>query len=176
MQGDACPEGDCALNGCADGYGPWISDAGGAILCTKISGAVDTYLDDPDGDGDGPLNGNPLGAPTLDCSEARIGVAGHQSYFLQSIYGNTTDTPPAWGICAPSGIVNGDCAQFSVAFLLATYDAAEADPGPPTGREALDDLCATTERCGYGCVSNATSDELADAYCAAHASSPACGN
>lgn len=172
-QGAPCPTGDCPLNGCAAGYGPWLQDDG-AATCTAISGAVETYLDDTDGGGTGTLIGDPLGTPGVDCGETRIGVTGHQSYFLQSFYGNTGDTPAAWGICAPSGIENGDCSEFSVELLFSTYDAAEADPDPATGQEALVDLCATTERCGFACVSTAQYDALSAAYCVAHAGSPAC--
>lgn len=172
-QGTPCPSGDCSLNGCAAGYGPWLQEAGD-VYCTAISGAVETYLDDADGDGNGTLVGDPLGTPGVDCGEARTGVAGLQSYFLQQFYSNTGDTPAAWGICAPSGIDNGDCSEWSVGFLFSTYDAAEADLDPPSGDEALQELCATTERCGFACVSGAQHDTLVTAYCDAHDGSPAC--
>ncbi len=163
VQGTSCPAADCSFWSCAPGLGPWLPGEGG-VLCTTFSTPIDTYLDDPDGDGVGALIGNAVGPAGGDCGEARIGVTGHQSRFLQAFLGDN-ETPDTLGICVPVGTEYGDCEEFSLEFLIRTYDDAEADPDPPSGDEALDALCAATERCGEGCVSDATWLQLAIDYC-----------
>jgi len=163
LQGAPCPTGACTFSSCAPGLGPWLPAEDG-FLCTTFSTPVDTHLDDPDGDGVGTLIGNAAGPAGADCGEARIGITGHQSRFLQGFLGDNA-TPDTLGICVPIGTAYGDCEQYSLEFLIRTYDEAEADPDPPSGTEALDTLCASTERCGEGCVSDATWLQLVIAYC-----------
>jgi hypothetical protein len=163
VQGTPCPAGACTFASCAPGLGPWLDGDGGS-LCTTFSTSIDTYLDDPDGDGVGTLIGNSVGPAGADCGEARIGVTAHQSRFLQGFLGDN-ETPDTLGICVPIGAEYGDCEEYSLEFLIRTYDEAEADPDPPSGNQAIDALCAATERCGRGCVSDATWLQLAIAYC-----------
>ncbi|HUS68954.1 MAG TPA: hypothetical protein VMZ28_30670 [Kofleriaceae bacterium] len=181
QQNALCPDDSCSLNGCSKGFGPWLSNAEDEIICTRISSAADTYLVDPDGDGDGVLaegsdsNGGPVEGFDDSCEGLAVqNEAGLQSYFLQAFYGNTTDTPAEWGICAESGVDNGNCENWSMEFVFKTFDDAEASADPDTGMSALMELCSGTDRCGFSCTSNAKFEELAAAYCETPGEHPSC--
>jgi hypothetical protein len=183
-QDTICTAGDCSLNGCAAGFGPWLSNADDETVCTRISGHKNTYLIDPEGvgypnDDTLPLaeGSDPDGAPdAASCSQPNTGVSGLQSYSLQAFYTNTTETPAEWGICAAYGVDNGDCTHWSMEFVFKTFDDAEADPAAPTGMEAVATLCGTEDVCGFSCTDNATFEAVIAPYCAQEPMPPSCAS
>jgi hypothetical protein len=188
-QGDTCLHNDmnlCFLNGCAEGYGAFLY-AGMNMPrdCSAFCSPVDTYLDDPDGDGEGAVvaTADPDGAAPHDCAEGTIGVPGHQCRFFQSYFIDMNNmfleyVPAAYGFCTPTTIDFGDCNRYSEEWFLESYNDFIEGGGTPEGwGDHITPLCG--ERvggCPFGCMKLATKDALDEAYCAvaANATRPAC--
>ena len=193
----------CFLNGCAEGFHPVIIDIppeGGSSTCTAYCQPVDTYVNDPDGDGTpdpvkgGPkdgLIGNAVGfddedpkTPAVDCSADRIGVADHQCRFFQQVGdrdGGLLDYIPAeYGFCLDALDVNlefyGNCAQTRYERQFKAYDEGFPPGDPKTiGDAGRDAYCTENpDHCGAFCTSNEVFETLADAYCKANKKSPIC--
>jgi hypothetical protein len=162
--------GKCYANGCAPGYHP--SEINGTTPCTAYCRPVDTYLDDPDGDGQGALVGAAGGEAPLDCDPERLGVDGQQCRFFQARISDVTgmpfeQIPAAYGFCAPTDAFLGDCAVHSEERLWRIYDEAG---GGQAGGDAVDAFCAdpgNAGKCARFCLSLERLDQLLDAYCAA---------
>jgi hypothetical protein len=171
----------CFLNGCAPGYQGllWNGDDQ-PRLCAAFCSPVNTYLVDPDGDGDGSLveGADPDGAAPADCSVERTGVAGLtcrfvQSYFVDANGDPLDDIPADNGFCAPLDDDQGDCSQFSLERLYAIFDAAVANGGD--GNQAIQDFCNLNPlNCALGCFDLATQQSIVDEYCSSHPDSAAC--
>ena len=185
-QGETCLNDGvrCYLNGCARGFGGFLYTGGSVRACTAFCTPVDTYLVDPDGDGAGSLvaGADANGAAPYDCSEARIGVLGHQCRFFQSHFIDQNNAyldyiPAAYGFCAPRGDTYGNCRIFSEEWFLETYsDFIEGGGTPGEWGPYITEQCAASQRCASGCAELATLDALDAAYCAvpANTTRPAC--
>lgn len=164
----------CYMNGCAEGYGPYIFVSDGQPrLCTAYCSPVNTYLDDPDGDGVGPLvaGADADGTAPADCSLARTGVAGLQCRFLQSA--GAPSVAADVGYCAPVNAVYGDCNQTSEERLIAIYDQAVTNG--QDGDQAVQTFCAANPAvCGVSCFDLAHRAAIHAAYCSSHPGSSAC--
>jgi hypothetical protein len=187
-QGDTCANdgASCFLNGCAKGYGAFLYAGDGLRRdCTAFCRPVETYLVDPDGDGEGALVGgaDPDGGAPHDCAEATIGVPAHQCRFFQSYFVDMNSQPldyvsDAYGFCTPTTDIFGDCTRYSEEWFLEQYN--QFIDGGGTREEwgtQLTTLCADRPGgCAPGCVKVATRDALDAAYCAvpANATRPAC--
>ncbi|HTE52730.1 MAG TPA: hypothetical protein VK698_17880 [Kofleriaceae bacterium] len=173
-QNDDCSgpfPGKCYANGCAGGYHP--VELNGNATCSAYCRPVATYLDDPDGDGEGALVGNPIGEAPSDCATERVGVDGQQCRFFQALISDVTgevhdQIPAGYGFCAPSdNPLIGDCSIHSEEQLWRIYDEAGGGDG---GEDAVDAFCAdeaSAGKCAPFCVSLEVLDQLLAAYCAA---------
>jgi hypothetical protein len=204
-QNDDCLINDefCFLNGCDIGFAPYpplvlVPDEV-AVTCTAYCQPVDTYLNDPDGDGepdgDGTpespdVFGNPVGfddedpkTPAIDCSAGRLEEAApHQCRFFQSIgngmNGRLGQIPPEYGFCVELSDTTrelwGDCALTSYERQFKAFD--EGFPTPDTigddGRTAYCDEFPNT--CAALCTSIEQFDAIGDVYCKANEDSPIC--
>jgi hypothetical protein len=196
----------CFLNGCDIGFAPYppFSRLPEEISaeCTAYCQPVDTYLNDPDGDGEAngdgtpenpdvfgnavgePDDGNP-DTPLVDCSSARLGDAftSYQCRFFQSIgdgQGGVLDQIPAtYGFCVDpldpdAGNFWGDCSKTSFERQFKAFDEGYPDE-MKTGSAAVTAFCTDfPEQCGVTCTSNDKFDEIATAYCDANTGSPIC--
>lgn len=208
QEADCLLNGDvCFLNGCDSGFAPYppLRDLPDdiATACTAYCQPVDTYVNDPDGDGDPngdgtpenpdvfgnavgePDDGNP-DTPLVDCSQDRLGAgnATYQCRFFQSIgdgSGGVLDQiPAAYGFCVdptdPVAVdIWGDCSVTSYERQFKAFDEGYPTPND-TGDAGREAFCTDfPEQCGIFCTSNEQFDAIATAYCDANADSPICG-
>jgi hypothetical protein len=188
VQGDTCLHNDmnlCFLNGCAEGYGAFLFAGGGLPRdCTAFCSPVETYLIDPDGDGEGTLvaTADANGAAPHDCTEGTIGFPAHQCRFFQSYFIDDNNmflayVPAAYGFCAPRDATFGNCNRYSEEFFLAEYDywVGELGNDPSTYGDHIRTICEERPGgCPLGCITIATMDALDMAYCDANPAGPAC--
>jgi hypothetical protein len=179
-QNDAClsPNGgmSCYLNGCAEGYAStpaWLM--GEMPHCTAYCTPVSTYLDDPDGDGDGPLVGTAVGEGTYTCGTGgRVGaITGQQCRFFQSIpfsSGYPSHINPDFGFCgSKASELWGDCEVYSEELIAKTIDNR---PEGQTPQQAYAAFCGDDPaRCGLACTDLETLDGIYETYCADPANS-----
>jgi hypothetical protein len=207
VQGDLCngpDETSCYLNGCEAGYWavvPTFLVQPDKSPCAAFCQPVDTYIVDPDGDGQGELveGGNPEGfpldpdkdpkTPALNCNTAHVDVGEQQCRFFQSIGFSDFDfdhIPAAYGFCADTqaGMASldlwGKCELDSEERLFKIFDDAEAKT-PMSGDDAVqafcnDDPAGQAGACAVACVSDAKFQEIADAYCKANPGTANCSN
>jgi len=177
----------CFLNGCAAGYGAFLYAGDGVPRdCSAFCAPVDTYLDDPDGSGDGTLQGKPLGDDTIaECRGERVNnVTGLQCRFFQSFFvdmnnNNLDYISDAYGFCTPrTADTFGDCRFYSIEWFFAEYNKhIAADGTPENWSMKLGELCdAKQGGCATGCASLETLDTLITTFCEkpANVDSPAC--
>jgi len=177
----------CFLNGCAEGFGAFLY-AGDMMPrdCTAFCAPVDTYLDDPMGNGSGTLIGSPLGDADLgECRGARVdNTTGLQCRFFQNYFqdmnGNVLDyIPVEYGFCTPrTADTFGDCRFFSLEWFFVQYNDFIGGGGAPADYpDYITAKCNDRQGgCAAGCTSLAKEDELATTFCGkpANADSPAC--
>ena len=189
-QGQECANNgsQCYLDGCSAGYGAYILDPGnaGLRLCTSYCLPVNTYLDDPDGDG---LNTTAMGnaqgdsgPPDLSCGVGRIGggATGYQCRFFQSFFVDQNNQyldyiSDGFGFCSPNNTDYGDCAKFDWPRIDYIYNNGFPDNTNAGTSDAVQKYCMqNADACAGGCVSLATLQMQDDAYCANNMGTPAC--
>ncbi len=198
QQGDLCNGPDdetCYLNGCDAGFWavvPTFLVQPMKSPCARFCQPVNTYLVDPDGDGEGELvkgaDANGLGidddedpkTPDIECSAGFLGVADQECRFFQGI--GFSNRPfdfirEEYGFCADTGVGEasielwGKCELYSEERLIRIFDEAEIK-APGTGNDAITTFCTedpdgVAGACTFGCISDAKFDELVTAYCEA---------
>jgi len=194
-QGQPCfgpDDSSCFLNGCDKGFHPQIPTftvQPDKSPCIAYCRPVDTYIVDPDGDGVGDLveggraigfdDGDPDMDPTtsIDCSPQRLIATDQECRFFQAI--GFSDLafdylPVAYGFCTDTGTGQasielwGKCELDSEERLVRIFDEAG---GGDAGNMAVSDFCTAAAAgqagaCAIGCVSDATFEDLMNAYCA----------
>lgn len=197
-QGDLCNGPDdetCYLNGCDAGFWavvPVFTVQPSKSPCARFCQPVNTYLVDPDGDGEGELvkggDANGFGidddkdpkTPDIECSAGFLGVADQECRFFQAIGFSDLPfdfIPEGYGFCADTGVGEasielwGNCELNSEEQTARIFDEAEIK-APGTGGDAVIAFCeedpdGIAGACAVGCISDAKTDELFTAYCEA---------
>ena len=190
-QGQQCVNdgASCFLNGCAAGYGAFLYAGDGVPRdCSAFCAPVDTYLNDPDGDGTGMLadGSDPQGdAAIADCTGERVGnMNGMQCRHFQSFFVDMNSNyldyiADSYGFCTPkTADTFGDCTKFSEEWFFASYNTHIDGGGTPENwGMKLTQLCdMRAGGCASGCAKLETLDMLITTFCEkpANVDSPAC--